>query len=185
MDSSAFRAISTLSATAPERKSIIGAVAALDPGASFPSIALRDETGASASLPHGETLYVVFKTTCPTCELTWPYLDRIRETSHPGGLRVVAISQDDPAKTSAFNRRLGSRVETLYDPEPWKASDRLGVTNVPTFFRVAPDGKVAETVVGFSRDKMEGFGRRAASLAGRPYTGVFRAGDQAPAMKPG
>ena len=160
-------------------------MAALDPGASFPSIALRDETGASVSPPSGETLYVVFKTTCPTCELTWPYLERIRQTAEPGGLRVIAISQDDPAKTSAFNRRLRTRVETVYDPEPWKASDRLGVTNVPTFFRVAPDGKVAETVVGFTRDNMEGFGRRAASLAGRPFTGVFRAGDHAPAIKPG
>ena len=160
-------------------------MAALDPGASFPSIALRDETGAGVSTPPGETLYVVFKTTCPTCELTWPYLERIREAAEPGGLRIVAVSQDEPAKTSAFNRRLGSRVKTVYDPEPWSASDRLGVTNVPTFFRVAPDGKVAETVVGFAREKMEGFGQRAASLAGRPFTGVFRAGDQAPASKPG
>jgi len=160
-------------------------VAALDPGASFPSIALRDETGASVSPPTGETLYVVFKTTCPTCELTWPYLERIREAAGPGGLRVIAVSQDGPAKTSAFNHRLGARVETVYDPDPWKASDRLGITNVPTFFRVGPDGKIADTVVGFEREKMEEFGRRAASLAGRPYTGVFRPGDHAPALKPG
>jgi peroxiredoxin len=160
-------------------------VADLSPGAPFPSIPLRDETGRTVSPESGDALYVVFKTTCPTCELTWPYLERLRQAAGPSGLRVIGVSQDDPKKTSAFNRRLGSRVETVYDPEPWAASDRLGVTNVPTFFRVGPDGRVAETSAGFSRDKMEGFARHAAAISGKPYEKLFRAGDPAPATKPG
>ena len=160
-------------------------MAALDPGAPFPPIPLRDETGASVPPPAGDVLYAVFKTTCPTCELAWPYLERIREAAGTSGLRVIAVSQDDPQKTSEFNRRLGSRVETVYDPNPWPASDRLGVATVPSFFRVAPDGSIAETAVGFSRESMEGFARHAASLAGRPYAGLFRAGDPAPAIRPG
>jgi thiol-disulfide isomerase/thioredoxin len=161
------------------------AVAALEPGTPFPSIPLTDAKGASFAPTPGNTLYVVFKTTCPTCELTWPYLERLRQTTEPSGLRIVAVSQDDPRKTSAYNARLGSRVETAFDREPWPASDRLGVTNVPTFFRVNPDGSIAETVVGFARDRMEGFARSAAEAAGKPYTKLFRAGDSAPASKPG
>jgi thiol-disulfide isomerase/thioredoxin len=160
-------------------------VADLTPGVAFSSIPLRDETGRTVSPTDGDALYVVFKTTCPTCELTWPYLERLRQAAGPSGLRVIAVSQDDPKKTTAFNRRLGSRIETVYDPEPWAASDRLGVTSVPTFFRVGPDGKIAETSVGFARDTMEGFARYAATLSGRPYEKLFRAGDQAPAIKPG
>lgn len=160
-------------------------MAALNPGAPFPSIPLRDEAGRTVSPPAGDALYVVFKTTCPTCELTWPYLERLRQAAGPSGLRVIAVSQDDPKKTSAFNRRLGSRVDTVYDPEPWAASDRLGVANVPTFFRVGPDGRIAETSVGFARDQMEGFARHAAALSGKPYEKLFRAGDPAPATKPG
>jgi thiol-disulfide isomerase/thioredoxin len=146
---------------------------------------LRDETGETVSPPSGDALYVVFKTTCPTCELTWPYLERIRQAAGPSGLRVIGLSQDDPKKTSEFNRRLRSKVKTVYDPEPWAASNRLGVTDVPTFFRVGPDGRIAETSVGFARDKMEGFARHAAALSGKPYEKLFRAGDQAPATKPG
>ena len=122
-------------------------MAALDPGTPFPSIALRDESGAPAASPNGETLNAVFKTTCPTCELAWPYLERIRRISDDSmkagkavGLSVVAIAQDDPAKSRAFADRLGTRLETAYDPNPWKASDALGVTTVPTLFRVGGNG---------------------------------------------
>jgi len=160
-------------------------VAVLSPGSPFPDVALRNEDGETVPTSNGDALYVVFKTTCPTCELTWPYLERLRRAAEPDGLRVVAVSQDDPEKTAAFNRRLGSRVETLYDPPPYAASDRLGVTNVPTFFRVGPDGRIAETSVGFARDRLEGYARRAAALAGRPYQHFFLPGDSAPAVKPG
>jgi peroxiredoxin len=164
------------------------AVAALEPGAPFPPITLRDAKGAPLPPPKGETLYVVFKTTCPTCELTWPYLarldDRIREAGD-GGLRIVAVSQDPPDKAAAFNARAGSRVETAFDPQPWPASDRLGVDTVPTFFRVGADGKIAESGAGFSRDRMESLARRAAEAAGKPYEKLFRASDQAPSTKAG
>jgi thiol-disulfide isomerase/thioredoxin len=160
-------------------------VAALEPGAPFPPITLRDAKGASLPRPDGETLYVVFKTTCPTCEFTWPYLERLRESAGPAGLRILAVSQDPPDKAVAFNARLGSKVETAFDLQPWPASDRLGVDTVPSFFRVTADGKLAETAVGFSRDKMESFAKRAAAAAGQPYEKLFRPADQAPSTKAG
>jgi thiol-disulfide isomerase/thioredoxin len=163
------------------------AVAALEPGAPFPPITLRDEKGAPLTPPEGETLYVVFKTTCPTCEFTWPYLERLRQAAGDGanGLRIVAVSQDPPDKAAAFNARLGSRVDTAFDLQPWPASDRLGVDTVPTFFRVGSDGRLAESVVGFSRDRMESLARRAAEAAGRPYEKLFRPNDQVPSTKAG
>jgi len=160
-------------------------VPALEPGAKLPPIALRDERGAAFSLPTGETLYVVFKTTCPTCELTWPYLDRIRRAAEGGGLRVVAISQDAPGATRAFEKRLGTALETAYDPEPWPASDALAVENVPTLFRVAPGGLIQETVVGFDRARMEGLAARAAALAHRPPAPLFHPHERVPALKAG
>jgi hypothetical protein len=160
-------------------------VSALEPGETLPPLALRDERGANVPRPSGETLYVVFKTTCPTCELTWPYLDLIRRAAQGGALRVVAISQDPPGPTREFGKRLGANVETVYDPEPWPASDALGVTNVPTLFRVEPGGVIAETVVGFDRARMEGLATRAAALAGRASTPLFQPHERVPALKPG
>jgi hypothetical protein len=160
-------------------------VSVLEPGETLPPLALRDERGAPFPLPSGETLFVVFKTTCPTCELTWPYLDRIRRAAEGGALRVVAVSQDPPGPTREFGERLGVDVETVYDPEPWPASDALGVANVPTLFRVERGGAIAETIVGFDRARMEGLAARAAALAGRAPTPLFQRHERVPALKPG
>jgi thiol-disulfide isomerase/thioredoxin len=160
-------------------------VGVLEPGASFPPITLNDAKGAPLPKSEGETLYVVFKTTCPTCEFTWPYLERLRQSAGPTGLRIVAISQDPPDKAAAFNARLGSRVETAFDLQPWPASNRLGVDTVPSFFRVTANGKLAEKTIGFSRDRMEGLAERAAAAAGKPYQKLFHPGEQIPSTKAG
>ena len=166
------------------RKSIIANVAALDPGFPFPAIPLRDAAGKTVEPPTGETLYVLFKTTCPTCELAWPYLERVRQSAD-GGLKVLAVSQDEPAKTRKFNSRLGTHIETVYDPSPWPASERLGITNVPTFFRVGPGGRIEETLVGFDRERIREFARRGASLAGRTLPEIFPESENVPPIKPG
>jgi peroxiredoxin len=160
-------------------------VPALEPGATLPPLALRDERGDSFPRPTGETLYAVFKTTCPTCELTWPYLDRIRRAAEGGTFRVVGVSQDAPSTTRAFGERLGARIETAYDDEPWPASDALGVTIVPTLFRVGADGAIVETVLGFDRSRLEGLAWRAAELAGKPPAPLFRPDEHVPPVKPG
>jgi hypothetical protein len=160
-------------------------VPVLEPGARFPDLALTDEGGAPFPPRHGETLYAVFKTTCPTCELTWPFLDRIREAGGGGGLAVVAVSQDDPNATRDFGRRLGTHLSTAYDRNPWPASDTLGVANVPTLFHVRADGTLAETVVGFDRARLECLADRAARLAGRAPAPLFRSDEHVPALKPG
>ncbi len=160
-------------------------MAALEPGVPFPKLSLTDARGSSRPSAAGETLYAVFKTTCPVCEMTWPYLDRVRQAAEGGGLAVVAVSQDPPEKTAAFHTRLGVRLETAYDPEPWKTSDALGVETVPTLFRVGPTGTILETIVGWNRAGMEGLARRAAELAGRPPAPLLRPGEQMPAIKPG
>jgi thiol-disulfide isomerase/thioredoxin len=155
------------------------------PGDPFPSLTLRDESGSVARLPSGDVLYAFFKTTCPTCEFTWPYLDRIRRIADGGALVVLAVSQDDPETTRRFGRDLGVAIPTLYDPEPWKASETLGLESVPTFLRVGTGGRVEDFAVGFQRHKMEEFAGLAARLAGRPAAAIFGPGENVPAIRPG
>lgn len=159
-------------------------MAALEPGEVFPRIELETETGARFVPPGTETLYGFFKTTCPTSELAWPHFDRIRRRGE-GGLRTYAVSQDERAETRAFNARLGVGLETLYDPKPWKASAALGLTNVPTFFLVGPDGRIRETAVGFVRPKLEEFARRGGGLSGRRPVPLFPIGEPIPLIVPG
>lgn len=160
-------------------------MALLDAGTLLPLIWLRDENGAKAALPRGETLYALFKTTCPTCAFAWPYLDRIRSIAEGGALTVLAISQDDRTATDAFNTRLGVKVKTLYDPEPWAASAALGITTVPTFVSVDAGGEIRDAAAGFQRHKMEEFAARAARASGRTVAPLFSPDEDIPAIKPG
>jgi peroxiredoxin len=156
----------------------------LDPGTPFPTIALRDDKGLAAGIPPGEVLYAFFKTTCPTCELAWPYLDRVWKIAQGGGLSVLAVSQDDPETTGRFYEDLGVAVPTLYDRDPWEASEAAGLTAVPAFFVVGKDGVIRDSAVGFQRHKMEEFAELAANRAGRRAV-LFSPGEDVPAMKPG
>lgn len=158
---------------------------ALDPGTPFPSIGLRDEKGRAASLPSNETLYGFFKTTCPASALAWPYLERIRKLGEGGTLSVLAVSQDESEVTRRFSADLGVEIPTLYDLDPWPASDALGLTDVPTFVLVGGDGKVQDVAVGFQRHKMEEFAQLAARSAGRSAPTLFSPGENVPAIKPG
>src|SRR5258708_18901162 len=157
----------------------------LDPGMPFPSLALRDEEGRPARVPGGETLYAFFKTTCPTSELAWPYLERIRKIGEGGSLTLLAISQDDPEATRRFSDDLGVSLTTLYDAEPWAASEAVGLTTVPAFFLVGSDGYVRDAVIGVQRHKMEEFAALAADRAGGKRTPLYLPGERVPAIKPG
>jgi peroxiredoxin len=151
----------------------------------FPSIALRDERGRAAAVPPGEVLYAFFKTTCPASELAWPFLDRVRKIGEGGSLLVVAVSQDDPETTARFYEDLDVAIPTLYDPEPWEASEAVGLANVPAFFVVEGDGIIRDASVGFQRHKMEEFAELAADRAGRRRAALFLPGENVPALKPG
>ncbi|HSS44608.1 MAG TPA: TlpA disulfide reductase family protein [Thermoanaerobaculia bacterium] len=157
----------------------------LDSGSPFPKIELRDERGGRAPLPTNESLFAFFKTNCPTCEMAWPFLERIRHIGEAGKLQLVAVSQDEPPETREFNRRLGVRVYTLYDPSPWRASETLGLSYVPTFLLIGSDGVIRDSAIGFQKQKMEAFAGRAAALAGRTRQPLFRPGENVPGIKPG
>ena len=151
-----------------------------------PDSSLTDEKGSSVSPPSGETLYAVFKTTCPTCELTWPYLERLRAPPR-AGLPIVAVSQDDPKATRAFAERLATRLETAYDPRAVARLRRARRRDGPDASSAsAPDGTIAETVVGFDRARMEGLApprRRARRPAAARRS--FAPDEDVPAAKPG
>jgi hypothetical protein len=79
---------------------------------------------------------------------------------------------------------MGIGLPTLYDPEPWKASERIGLESVPSFLLVGPDRILEDSAVGFQRHKMEEFAGLAARLARRPAPALFLPGENAPAIRP-
>jgi thiol-disulfide isomerase/thioredoxin len=154
------------------------------PGSRFPDIEVKDARGEPASLPTRDSIVAFFKTTCPTCELTWPYLERLRRLAQGSGLSFAAVSQDRPELAADFQRRLGTDLPTFYDLEPWRASERAGLVTVPTVFLLGEDGTVAQSLEGFQRAGLESLASRAAERGGRPGP-LFGPGDSVPEVKPG
>lgn len=146
-----------------------------------PDFQLSDVQGkpfALASLfEHGAVLLAFFKVSCPTCQLTFPFLDRLAAGGHLG---VVGISQNDAPATEQFAKAYGVRFPLLLDTSEggYRVSNAFGITNVPSIFVVEQDGRIAEAFHGFSRKDIETIGHRY-------HTGIFYADETVPAFRPG
>ena len=133
----------------------------------------------SSALEERDTpvLLAFFKITCPTCQLIFPYLQRLSERA---GLAIAGISQDGPEGTREFAETFGVRFETVEDPasEGYAVSNAYGIEYVPSLFLVEPDGRIGWTSEGFRRQDLE-------ILAARWGVTLFGPGDRVPVFKPG
>src|SRR6266851_1203434 len=91
------------------------------PGTKAPDFQLHSLTGDNWSLDgalaKGPVLLAFFKISCPTCQFTFPFLNRF-SGADSGKLQVVAISQDDAAGTGQFLERFAPGLPTLLDSQP-------------------------------------------------------------------
>ncbi len=148
------------------------------PGESAPDFHLQFLDGGSASLStltaDGPVALAFFKVSCPTCQYTLPFLQRLRDHN------VIAISQDSAADTREFHEQFRISLPTLLDTRAagYPASNAFGIHHVPAIFLVEPGGKITQADSGFSRAGLEAIAER----FGAP---LFRPGEKTPAFKPG
>jgi peroxiredoxin len=135
----------------------------LKAGSKAPSFTLEDMLGASYSLSdmlaRGPVLLALFKISCPVCQLTLPFLDRMSK----GSLQIVAISQDDKRATAKFQEKFGVAMTTLLDSEfdEYPVSNAFGISHVPALFMVEQDGTISMAIEGFVKSDLEKIGQRA------------------------
>ena len=151
----------------------------LTAGVPAPAFALANLEGAVKRsgdyLEQGPTLFVFYKASCPICQLTLPFLERLGQTA---ALRIVLISQDDAKTTAKFRQKFGLSLETLLDGRGYPASNAYRIENVPTLFLVSPGGIIDRSWSGFSKADMEAL----AASAGQP---IFHANESVPLFRPG
>jgi peroxiredoxin len=151
------------------------------PGSPAPGFRLPLLGGGEVSLAdltaRGRVVLAFFKVTCPICQLTFPYLERIHQ---PGVLPVYGISQNDPEDTAEFNREFGVTFPTLLDSEDagFPVSNEYGISSVPTTFIVEPDGTISRIVEGWRKQEIEWLGSQAGIVPIRPgeYVPEWKAG---------
>jgi len=146
------------------------------PQFSLPDAAAGATVSLSELLANGPVLLAFFKVSCPVCQLTFPFLQRMSS----GGLQIVGVSQDDARDTSSFNTKFGVTFRVLLDQRSagYVVSNAYGISSVPTLFLIEPDGHISMVVSGFSKRDLETLGTR----AGMP---PFNATDRVPEFKPG
>lgn len=133
-------------------------------GAAAPPFELTSLEGSTHALQEilsaGPALLIFYKISCPVCQFTLPYLQRL--SANPS-IHVIGISQDDSSATRGFNQRLGVTFRTLLDlgSEGYPASNAYGISSVPALFLVERDGTVARSFNGFSKRDFEEIGARA------------------------
>jgi peroxiredoxin len=145
------------------------------------------EYSLQKSLQQGPIVAVFFKISCPVCQFTFPFLERIYERYGGEGVTFLGISQDDERATKDFAREFGVTFPVLLDTKEknYSASNAYGLTNVPTIFLIETDGTVKISCMGFDKKDLESI---AAALAERRKIApsqLFLAGESVPAHKPG
>ena len=157
----------------------------LEAGAAAPDVRLVSLSGdlfvLAEELKKSAVVLVFFKISCPTCQFTLPFLERLYGSQTAAPPQLVGISQDSATVTHEFNRHFKLSFPTLVDPaqQNYPVSNAYRITNVPSMFLIEQDGRVAWSLNGFHKAELETLGER------RFGRSPFQMRERIPAMRPG
>jgi peroxiredoxin len=160
-------------------------------GQNAPGFSLQGLDGKSYALEalreKGPVVAAFFKISCPVCQFTFPFLQRLYQRYGDDSVTFLGISQDDAKATAGFAREYGATFPMVLDEKEkgYRASNAYGLTSVPTIFLIDVDGKVRVSSMGFVKADLE---KIATELAGRRKiapAALFRPNESVPANKPG
>ena len=123
--------------------------------------------------PGNPLLLVFFETDCPTCQITLPYLNSLKDS-----VCTLGISQDGEPATREFVARMGIDFPVEVD-KGLELSRSYDPQTVPSIFLVGETGRVQRTIVGFDKASLN----ELASALGHPAIAAEH--DGLPAWKPG
>lgn len=135
----------------------------------------------------GPVMAAFFKVSCPVCQFTFPFLERLFKRYGGDGVTFLGISEDDAGDTKEFAKEFGVTFPMALDEkkEGYPASNAYGLTMVPTIFLIEPGGEVRVSCMGFDKKDLESI---AAALAERKKiepAALFHSNESVPLNKPG
>jgi peroxiredoxin len=167
-------------------------MAAVATGKKAPEFELSGIDGKKLSLheglARGPVLAAFFKVSCPVCQYTFPFLERMLQQFRAAGakgIQVWGIAQDNAEYTHRFAKEFGVTFPILIDDEPYETSAEYGLTHVPTLVLIAPGGQVKISGDGFSKSDLLEIRRWLAQHFNVKPAELFKPNEQIPAYKPG
>jgi peroxiredoxin len=155
-----------------------------------PNFSLKSLDGKEYSLnklmERGPVVAAFFKVSCPVCQFTFPFLERLYKRYGGDGVTFLGISQDDARATKTFAKEYGLTFPMLIDDESgYLVSNAYGLTNVPTTFLIDTEGKVKISGMGFDKKDLETIAAELAERKKISLAPLFRPDEVVPANKPG
>ena len=155
------------------------------PGFSLKSVDGK-EYSLDSILQRGPVVAAFFKISCPVCQFTFPFLERLYKRYGGGGVTFLGISQDDADDTKGFAKEFGVTFPMLLDDEDgYVASNACGLTNVPTIFLIDTEGIVKVSSTGFDKKDLEAIAAELAQRSNIMLAPLFRPDEVVPINKPG
>jgi len=158
-------------------------------GHTAPAFTLKCTEGKGFSLADvlkkGPVVAAFFKISCPVCQFTFPFLERLHRAHSGDAVRFVGISQNDAAETKEFLAEYGITFSGVTDEDGYPVSNQYGLTTVPTVFLIVPDGKVKVSSVGFCKEDIEQIAKELGSHFQKAPARVFLPSEVVPDYKPG
>jgi peroxiredoxin len=157
-------------------------MSALTPGTQAPDFELKAMDGRRFvlrdELVKGPVVLAFFKVSCPTCQYTFPFLERLRQTYAQSAAQIIGISQNDPRDTANFTKEFGVTFPVLLDDtKTYPVSNAYGLTNVPTIFWVAQDGEIELSSVGWVKADFSEINRKLADFSKSAPSVIFKPGE--------
>jgi peroxiredoxin len=148
-----------------------------------PSFVLRDTGGKEWSFPReGYSLLIFYKVTCPTCQLTLPFVEKMYR-AYGSAIGFFGIAQDPSEEVSRFAVRHGLSFTQLIDPSPYDVSFSYDVQVVPTLYLTEGD-RILRVEESFFRNGLEALNAELARLVDAEPIPLFE-GVSVPPFKPG
>ena len=160
-------------------------------GQTAPEFSLKGIDGKIYSLEElrrkGPVLAAFFKISCPVCQFTFPFLQRLYERYGSDDVTFLGISQDDAKATAGFAKQYGITFPIALDEKEkgYPASNAYGLTNVPTIFLIDADGTVSISSMGFVKNDLQQIAAQLAERRKIAPAALFRANESVPANRPG
>ena len=155
-----------------------------------PGFSLKSLDGKEYSLhdlfQRGPVVAAFFKISCPVCQFTFPFLERLYKRYGGDGVSFLGISQDDARDTRDFAKEFSVTFPMLLDDEDgYIVSNAYGLTSVPTIFLIDTEGTVKVSSTGFDKKDLETIAAELAQRRKIALAPLFRPDEVVPINKPG
>lgn len=161
----------------------------LTTGTTAPPLQLATTAGERLSLADaladGPVLLAFFKVSCPTCQFTFPFLERMYQQFRKERVHIWGIVQDKARDGARFASTYGLTFPILADESPYQVSRAYSLRVVPTLVLLKPGGQIETITEGFCKADLLNIQKSLAQSLSATPAALFLPNERIPEYKPG